>query len=144
MAGLARLKTTMATIDSNRVSDFSFRQGLTVIDEKIADPLAPSVKPMGLNSVQANVVDERTGSNADREWMDWVQDKAEDDPELLLPGPFAEAFDMARDEIRQWLVNDKGTEPEDTRVLKQAQRLLSEVRANLDLVHYYVNAVFKG
>jgi hypothetical protein len=62
----------------------------------------------------------------------------------MLPGPFAESFDLARDEIRQWLVNDKGTQPEDTRVLKQAQRLLSEVRANLDLVHYYVNAVFKG
>lgn len=135
----------MATIDSGRVSDLSFRQGLTVIEEKLADPLAPSVRPMGLNAVQATVVDERTGSNADQEWMDWLHnEQTEDDPELLLPGPFAEAFDLARDEIRQWLVNDKGTQPEDTRVLKQAQRLLSEVRANLDLVHYYVNAVFKG
>jgi hypothetical protein len=134
----------MATIDSSRLSDLSFRQGLTLIDEKVADPLAPSVKPMGLNSVQAHVVDERTGSNADREWMDWLKDDESDDPDLMLPGPFAESFDLARDEIRQWLVNDKGTQPEDTRVLKQAQRLLSEVRANLDLVHYYVNAVFKG
>jgi hypothetical protein len=134
----------MATIDSSRISDFSFRQGLTVMEEQVADPLAPSVKPIGLNSVKATVVDERTGSNADREWMDWLQDEREDDPDLLLPGPFAEAFDLARDEIRQWLVNDKGSQPEDTRVLKQAQRLLSEVRANLDLVHYYFNAVFKG
>jgi hypothetical protein len=94
--------------------------------------------------VQTHVVDERTGSNADREWMDWLKDEESDDPDLMLPGPFAESFDLARDEIRQWLVNDKGTQPEDTRVLKQAQRLLSEVRANLDLVHYYVNAVFKG
>jgi hypothetical protein len=73
-----------------------------------------------------------------------VQEESLDDQDLLLPGPFAESFDLAREEIRQWLVNDRGGDPEDTRVLKQCQRLLSEVRANLDLVHYYVNAVFKG
>ncbi len=115
------------------------------MDEKVADPLAPSVRPMGLDAVKSLVVDERSGSEADREWMGWVQEKAQDDdPELLLPGPFTEAFDLAREEIRQWLVSDQGGQPEETRVLKQCQRLLSEVRANLDLVQYYVNAVFKG
>jgi hypothetical protein len=51
---------------------------------------------------------------------------------------------LAREEIRQWLINDQGGKTEDTRVLKQCQRLLTEVRANLDLVQFYVNAVFKG
>ena len=134
----------MAQVGNTRVNEFSFRQGLTVMDGQVADPLAPSVRPIGLNAVEALVVDERTGSEADREWLQWVQEEGDDDPELLLPGPFAEAFDLARDEIRQWLVNDRGAQPEDTRVLKQCQRLLSEVRADLDLVQYYINAVFKG
>lgn len=135
----------MSQVNTNRVSDFSFRQGLTVLEEKNADPLAPSVRPIGLDAVAPHLVDERTGSQADQEWMQWVQDDAQDDdPELQLPGPFAETFDLAREEIRQWLVNDQGSQPDDTRVLKQCQRLLSEVRANLDLAHYYINAVFKG
>jgi hypothetical protein len=135
----------MADIQKTRISDFSFRQGVTLMDEGIADPLAPSVRPMGLDSVKSLLVDERTGSNADREWMAWVQDKAQDeDPDLQLPGRFAETFDLAREEIRQWLINDQGGKTEDTRVLKQCQRLLTEVRANLDLVQFYVNAVFKG
>lgn len=135
----------MADIQRTRVSDFSFRQGVTLMEGAVADPLAPSVRPMGMDSVQSLTVDERSGSQADREWMSWVQEKAQDDdPELLLPGPFAQSFDLARDEIRQWLVADQGGQPEDTRVLKQCQRLLSEVRANLDLVQYYITAVFKG
>jgi hypothetical protein len=135
----------MADIQKTRISDFSFRQGVTLMDEGIADPLAPSVRPMGLDSVKSLLVDERTGSNADREWMAWVQDKAQDeDPDLQLPGRFEETFDLSREEIRQWLINDQGGKTEDTRVLKQCQRLLTEVRANLDLVQFYVNAVFKG
>lgn len=135
----------MADIQKTRISDFSFRQGVTLMDEGVADPLAPSVRPMGLDSVKSLLVDERTGSHADREWMSWVQEKAQDeDPDLQLPGRFAESFDLAREEIRQWLINDQGSKIEDTRVLKQCQRLLTEVRANLDLVQFYVNAVFKG
>jgi hypothetical protein len=135
----------MADIQKTRISDFSFRQGVTLMDEGVADPLAPSVRPMGLDSVKSLLVDERTGSHADREWMSWVQEKAQDeDPDLQLPGRFAESFDLAREEIRQWLINDQGSKTEDTRVLKQCQRLLTEVRANLDLVQFYVNAVFKG
>ena len=135
----------MADIQKTRISDFSFRQGVTLMDEGIADPLAPSVRPMGLDSVKPLLVDERTGSHADREWMAWVQDKAQDeDPDLQLPGRFVESFDLAREEIRQWLINDQGSKTEETRALKQCQRLLTEVRANLDLVQFYVNAVFKG
>lgn len=135
----------MADIQNTRISDYSFRQGLTMLEGTVADPLAPSVRPMGLDSVTNLVVDERAGSESDREWMAWVQEKAsDDDPELLLPGPFAHAFDLAREEIRQWLVSDQAGQSEEARTLRQCQRLLSEVRANLDLVHYYVNAVFKG
>lgn len=135
----------MAQINTNRVSEFAFRQGLTLIEDQITDPLAPSVRPMGLDAVQPHLVGERTGSQADHEWLHWIQDDSkDDDPELQLPGPFAESFDLAREEIRQWLVNDQGGQPDGTRVLKQCQRLLSEVRANLDLAHYYINAVFKG
>lgn len=134
----------MAQVNTGRVSDFSFRQGLTVMDSGVADPLAPSVRPIGLSGVEALVVGERTGSQADQEWLAWVLDGDEDDPELLMPSAFAETFDLARDEIRQWLVSDSGSTPEDTRVLKQCQRLLSEVRSNLDLLQFYVNAVFKG
>ena len=135
----------MADIQKTRISDYSFRQGLTLLEGTVAEPLAPSVRPMGLDAVAHFIVDERTGSESDREWMAWVQEMSDaDDPELLLPGPFAQSFDLAREEIRQWLVTDQAGDSSDARTLKQCQRLLSEVRANLDLVHYYVNAVFKG
>lgn len=135
----------MADIQNTRISDYSFRQGLTLLEGTVAEPLAPSVRPMGLDAVTHGIVDERTGSQSDREWMAWVQEMSEqDDPELLLPGPFAQAFDLAREEIRQWLVSEQAGDSVDARTLRQCQRLLSEVRANLDLVHYYVNAVFKG
>jgi hypothetical protein len=90
------------------------------------------------------VIDERAGSKADREVEEWLLAETEADPELLLPSAFNEAFDAARDNLRDWLVNDQGTQPDNSRTVRQCQRLLTEVRANLDLVHFYVNAIFKG
>jgi hypothetical protein len=130
--------------EMNRISDYSFRQGLTLLDERVNDPLAPAIRPMALDSMEAHVLDERAGSRAEREWNDWARGEQQEDPELLLPGAFIESFDLAREEIRQWLVNDQQTQPDNTRALKMCQRVLTEVRANLDLVHYYIHAVFKG
>lgn len=130
--------------DSTRISEYSFRQGLTLLDERVSDPLAPAIRPMALDSIDAHVLDERAGSRAEREWNEWARGDQQEEPELLLPSAFSESFDLARDEIRQWLVNDTQTQPDNTRALKLCQRVLTEVRANLDLVHYYIHAVFKG
>ena len=130
--------------DLTRISEYSFRQGLTLLDERVSDPLAPAIRPMALDSIDAHVLDERAGSRAEREWNEWARGDQQEEPELLLPSAFSESVDLARDEIRQWLVNDTQTQPDNTRALKLCQRVLTEVRANLDLVHYYIHAVFKG
>lgn len=130
--------------DLTRVSEYSFRQGLTLLDERVSDPLAPALRPMVLESTEFRVLDERTGSIAEREWNEWARGELQDQPDSLLPGAFSESFDLAREEIRQWLVNDTQTQPDNTRALKLCQRVLTELRANLDLVHYYIHAVFKG
>jgi len=127
-----------------RLNDLSLSHGLTVITERQSAPLAQAARPVGLEAAEAMVIDERAGSQADRELENWLLDDNEANPELLLPSAFNEAFDAAREDLREWLVNDRGTQAEQTRTIKQCQRLLTEVRANLDLVHFYVNAIFKG
>lgn len=127
-----------------RLNDLSLSHGLTLISNRPAGPLAPAARPQGMEAAEAMVIDERAGSRSDREAEEWLLAETEVDPELLLPSAFNEAFDAARDGLRDWLVNDQGTQAEQARTVRQCQRLLTEVRANLDLVHFYVNAIFKG
>lgn len=127
-----------------RLNDLSLNHGLTVITDRQTAPLAQAARPVGLEAADAMVIDERSGSQADRELEAWLLEDDQANPDLLLPSAFNEAFDAAREDLRQWLVNDRGTQAEHTRTIKQCQRLLTEVRANLDLVHFYVNAIFKG
>jgi hypothetical protein len=127
-----------------RLNDLSLNHGLTLLTEKQTAPLAPAARPMGVDAAQTMVIDERAGSQADRQLDAWLLDEVEIDPDLVLPSAFNQAFDGAREDLRQWLVDDRGSEAENTRTIKQCQRLLTEVRANLDLVHFYVNAIFKG
>jgi len=128
----------------SRLNDLSLSHGLTLISNRPAGPLAPAARPQGMDAAEAMVIDERAGSRSDREVEEWLLAETEADPELLLPSAFNEAFDAARDNLRDWLVNDQGTQPDNSRTVRQCQRLLTEVRANLDLVHFYVNAIFKG
>jgi len=127
-----------------RLNDLSLNHGLTVLSGRPSAPLAPAARPVGMEAAEAMQIEERGGSQADRELEAWLLEDSDVDPELLLPGAFNEAFDAAWDDLREWLVNDRGTQAEHTRTIKQCQRLLTEVRANLDLVHFYVNAIFKG
>jgi hypothetical protein len=128
----------------NRISDYSLNHGITMLDQKPTGQLAPAARPRGLDESPTANVDERAGSNSDRELNDWLSDDLERNPDLELPAAFNAAFDAACEDLRGWLVNDQGTKPEATRTIKQAQRLLGEVRANLDLVYYYMTAIYKG
>lgn len=127
-----------------RLNDLSLNHGLTVISGRPSAPLAPAARPVGMDAAEAMVIDERGGSQAERELEGWLLQDSDIEPDLLLPSAFNDAFDAARGDLRDWLVNDQGTQAEHTRTIKQCQRLLTEVRANLDLVHFYVNAIFKG
>ncbi len=127
-----------------RINDLSLNYGLTVVKEQTFEPLAPAARPKGLDEAKFRAIDERAGSNTDRELNEWLLEDIPLDPELQLPSAFNTAFDAARDDLREWLVNDQGTQPDQTRAIKLCQRLLTEVRSNLDLVHFYVNAIFKG
>lgn len=127
-----------------RLNDLSLNHGITLLEQKPAGQLAPAARPSGMDAAPALTIDERAGSNSDRELNDWLADDLERNPDLELPVAFNAAFDAARDGLREWLVNDQGTKPEATRSMKQAQRLLGEIRANLDLVYFYMTAIFKG
>ena len=127
-----------------RVNDLSLNYGITLLEQQPAGQLAPAARPTGLDGAPKLSIDERAGSNSDRELNDWLAEDLERNPDLELPVAFNAAFDAARENLREWLVNDQGTKPEATRSIKQAQRLLGEIRANLDLVYFYMTAIFKG
>jgi hypothetical protein len=128
----------------NRINDLSLNYGVTLLDDQPSGPLAPAARPRGMDEAQARVIDERAAPNSEQELNEWLLEDLDFDRDLELPVAFSAAFDASRDNLREWLVNDQGTEPEQTRVIKQTQRLLGEVRANLDLVRFYMTAIFKG
>jgi hypothetical protein len=130
--------------DFGRISDYSLNHGITLLDKQSTPELAPAARPRGVDASPIEMIDERSGSNSDRELDQWLLADLRRDPELELPVAFNTAFDGCRHNLRDWLVNDRGTKPESTRTIKQTERLLGEVRANLDLVHYYMTAIFKG